>query len=131
MKHPVVASLIALKWKKVQKYYAVQSGIFLAFVLFYSFFLIYMFNRPENHKVILASYWSRQITCLKYCLFIGPQVRFPSTSTNNDEGEPVAFLKEPVPTDVLLAKFDGGFVFCELAFVLLTAFLTFFELYQV
>ena len=62
VKHPVVASLIALKWKKVQKYYAVQSGIFLAFVLFYSFFLIYMFNRPENHKVILASDWSILIT---------------------------------------------------------------------
>ena len=56
-------------------------------------------------------------------------MRFPST--NNDEEEHVAFLKEPVPTDVLLAKFDGGFVLCELAFVLLTAFLTFFELYQV
>ena len=52
VKHPVVASLVALKWKKVQKYYAIQSVIFLAFVLFYSFFLIYMFNRPENHKVI-------------------------------------------------------------------------------
>ena len=52
VKHPVVAFLVALKWKKVQKYYAIQSVIFLAFVLFYSFFLIYMFNRPENHKVI-------------------------------------------------------------------------------
>ena len=36
-----------------------------------------------------------------------------------------------VPTDVLLAKFDGGFALCELAFVLLTVFLTVFELYQV
>ena len=56
-------------------------------------------------------------------------MRFPSK--NNDGKENVAFLKEPVPTDVLLAKFDRGFIFCELAFVLLTAFLTFFELYQV
>ena len=105
VKHPVVASLITLKWKKVQKYYAIQSLIFLFFVLFYSSFLIYIFNRPENYKI-----------------------RFPST-TNLSEN--VAFLKEPRPTDVLLAKFDGGFVFCELAFLLLTAFLTFFELYQV
>ena len=97
--------MITLKWKKVQRYYAIQSLIFLLFVLFYSSFLIYIFNRPENHKI-----------------------RFPSTT---DQSENVAFLKEPVPTDVLLAKFDGGFVFCELAFLLLTAFLTFFELYQV
>ena len=97
--------MITLKWKKVQKYYAIQSLIFLFFVIFYSSFLIYIFNRPENYKI-----------------------RFPST-TNLSES--VSFLKEPVPTDVLLAKFDGGFVFCELAFVLLTAFLTFFELYQV
>ena len=102
----MVASFIALKWKKVQKYFAIQSIIFISFVISYSSFLVYMFNRPENHRI-----------------------RFPSTMTN--EEEPPAFLKEPVPTDVLLAKFDGGFFLCELAFIFLTAFLTLFELYQV
>ena len=86
VQHPVLASLIALKWKKVQKYFAIQSGIFLAFVLFYSFFLIYLFNQE----------------------------------------------KKPEPTMyILMAKFHQPFVICELVLVLLTAFLIFFDLYQV
>ena len=86
VQHPVLASLIELKWKKVQKYFAIQSGIFLAFVLFYSFFLIYLFNQE----------------------------------------------KKPEPTMyILMAKFHQPFVICELVLVLLTAFLIFFDLYQV
>ena len=100
-----MASFIALKWEKVQKYFKIQSFIFFSFVVCYSGFLIYMFNRPENHSVT-----------------------FPTDNKKNDTN--VAFLQEPKPTDVLLSKFDGGFIFWEVCFFLLTAFLVFFEFYQ-
>ena len=91
VQHPVLASLIALKWKKVQKYFAIQSGIFLAFVLFYSFFLIYLFNQEKKP-------------------------------------EPTIYIMD---NNILMAKFHQPFVICELVLVLLTAFLIFFDLYQV
>lgn len=47
-RHPVIAAFIALKWRKSKKYFYIQSGIFVAFLLLYSFFLVYLFNRPDG-----------------------------------------------------------------------------------
>ena len=39
MKHPLLASLITLKWEKVQKIFFMKLLMFMAFVIFYSVFL--------------------------------------------------------------------------------------------
>ena len=47
LRHPVIAAFITLKWRKSQKYFYAQSAIFFSFLMLYSIFIVYLFNR-EN-----------------------------------------------------------------------------------
>merc|ERR1712061_166211 len=56
LSHPVVATFITLKWKKSQKYFYIQSGIFIAFLLLYSIFIVSVFcsdSETNSHTTFL------------------------------------------------------------------------------
>ena len=47
LKHPLVATYIALKWKKTKWYFYTTSVLFILFLTLYSSIVTYFFNRPE------------------------------------------------------------------------------------
>ena len=116
VKHPVLATFIALKWKKVQWYFYVQSAIFFSFVIFYSTFIIYLFNRPEKYisvfEDILQNIESKPIV-------------FPRRFTTEDP--PAEVVQEH---HKFLGHYHGGLLICELGFFILLMILVCLEFYQ-
>ena len=107
LSHPVVATFITLKWKKSQKFFYTQSGIFIAFLLLYSTFIIYLFNRPEN-------------SCSRF------DTKLPSPASIPCQAEDYSGRSSPF----LNGNQPLGFLVCEILFLTLTLVLTLAELYQ-
>ena len=64
----MVAALIIEKWKRISKFFYVQSALFFMFLIFYSSHVVILFNRPESYNSDLEKELS--------------QVVFPSSSIN-------------------------------------------------
>ena len=103
LRHPVIAAFITLKWRKSQKYFYAQSAMFFSFLVLYSIFIVFLFNR-EN---ICSSF----------------DVKLPDAgcTTEDYKGLITIFLESSQPT---------GFLVCEILLLALTIILAFVELYQ-
>ena len=49
LRHPVLATFVSLKWKKIRGLFYFQSFIYLLFLICYSAFIGYWFTRPEKY----------------------------------------------------------------------------------
>ena len=107
LRHPVIATFITLKWRKSQKYFYAQSGMFLSFLMLYSTFIVYLFSR-EN-------------ICSNLDIIKLPQPASITCSSQDYEGLITTFLDSSQPT---------GFLVCEIFLLALTIMLAFVELYQ-
>ena len=107
LRHPVIAAFITLKWRKSQKYFYAQSGMFLSFLLLYSIFIGVLFSR-EN-------------ICSNLDIIKLPQPASIACSSQDYEGLITTFLDSSQPT---------GFLLCEIFLLALTIMLAIVELYQ-
>ena len=106
LRHPVIAAFITLKWRKSQKYFYAQSAIFFSFLMLYSIFIVYLFNR-EN-------------ICSSLDIKL-PQPASIPCSTEDYKGVIKIFLDSSQPT---------GFLVCETLLLVLTIILALVEFYQ-
>ena len=106
LSHPVIAAFITLKWRKSQKYFYAQSAIFFSFLMLYSIFIVYLFNR-EN-------------ICSSLDIKL-PQPASIPCSTEDYKGVIKIFLDSSQPT---------GFLVCETLLLVLTIILALVEFYQ-
>merc|ERR1711970_277225 len=74
IKHPVIALLIAKKWGKTRWYFYAHSLMFITFLVFYSSFIIYLFNRPEVYCSKLQKVLSQNPTGIGGTLFFPDDV---------------------------------------------------------
>ena len=110
-----MATFIAFKWRKVARYFYLQSFIFILFLLFYSVFIIYLFNRPET-------YLSKEEKYLQNLYERNPTiVKFPDRNVSANLVKPSAKF---------LSELGNGFWICETGFLVLMIVLTFLEVYQ-
>merc|ERR1712183_582090 len=107
LRHPVIATFITLKWRKSQKYFYAQSGLFLSFLMLYSTFIVYLFSR-EN-------------ICSNLDIIKLPQPASITCSSQDYDGLISTFLDPSQPS---------GFLVCEIFLLALTIMLAFVELYQ-
>ena len=125
IKHPVIAMFIALKWKKTQWYFYIQSLIFITFLIFYSTFIIYLFNRPEVHCSKLEKLlYQKNSTAIKESLFFPDDVSGTRKERNDCEQHALRISKK------FLTDLDTNFIVCEIFFVIFFVFLSAMEIYQ-
>ena len=123
IKHPVIALFIALKWKKTQWYFYAHSLIFISFLLFYSAFIIYLFNRPEVHCSKLEKFLSQNNSAsMKNTLF------FPE-GTRKERNDCERYAQR-ISKKFLNFVSDSNFIICEGFFMIFFVFLSAMEIYQ-
>ena len=105
LRHPVIAAFITLKWRKSQKYFYAQSAIFFSFLMLYSIFIVYLFNRENICSLDIKLPQPASIPC----------------STEDYKGVIKIFLDSSQPT---------GFLVCETLLLVLTIILALVEFYQ-
>jgi len=125
IKHPVIATFIALKWKKTRWYFYATSVIFMMFLIFYSAFIIYLFNRPEVYcsklEKLLAEKNSKEI---KESLLFPEDVSGTPKQRNDCERHQARISKK------FLTGLDDSFIICEVFFLIFFVFLSGMEVYQ-
>ena len=116
--HPVIATFILSKWEKSKWYFYATSAIFIIFLLLYSIFVIYLFNRPEDFCNGMI-----EVTGNAGVLFPND---VPETSTTKDDCKR--------QTERISKKFcgewDNYFSVCEVFFLAFFTFLVGMEVYQ-
>eukprot|EP00092_Neocalanus_flemingeri_P052399 GFUD01061240.1.p1 GENE.GFUD01061240.1~~GFUD01061240.1.p1 ORF type:complete len:560 (+),score=130.07 GFUD01061240.1:174-1853(+) len=121
IKHPVIASFIALKWKKTKWYFYTTSLIFMSFLLFYSVFIIYLFNRPEVYCSKLEKLLSEKNS---------KGIEFPEDISGTKQERNECERHQARISKKFLADFDDNFIVCEVLFLTFFIFLSAMEIYQ-
>eukprot|EP00092_Neocalanus_flemingeri_P054453 GFUD01064123.1.p1 GENE.GFUD01064123.1~~GFUD01064123.1.p1 ORF type:complete len:560 (+),score=125.62 GFUD01064123.1:420-2099(+) len=121
IKHPVIASFIALKWKKTKWYFYTTSLIFMSFLLFYSAFIIYIFNRPEVYCSKLEKLLSEKNS---------KGILFPEDNSGTKQEINECERHQARISKKFLADFDDNFIVCEVLFLIFFIFLSAMEIYQ-
>eukprot|EP00092_Neocalanus_flemingeri_P000315 GFUD01000337.1.p1 GENE.GFUD01000337.1~~GFUD01000337.1.p1 ORF type:complete len:560 (+),score=128.32 GFUD01000337.1:393-2072(+) len=121
IKHPVIASFIALKWKKTKWYFYTTSLIFMSFLLFYSVFIIYLFNRPEVYCSKLEKLLSEKNS---------KGILFPEDNSGTKQEINECERHQARISKKFLADFDDNFIVCEVLFLTFFIFLSAMEIYQ-
>jgi len=124
IQHPVIALFIARKWKKTKWYFYAHSLMFITFLIFYSSFIIYLFNRPEVYCSKLQKVLSQNPTGIGGTLFFPDDVS-GTAKEQRDCAQHTARISKKFLTD-----FDSSFVICEAFFVVFFLFLSAMEVYQ-
>merc|ERR1712013_414717 len=124
IKHPVVALFIAKKWEKTKWYFYAHSLIFITFLVFYSLFIIYLFNRPEVYCSKLQKALSENPGAISGTLLFPDDVS-GTAKEQRDCAQHTAIISKKIVTD-----FDSSFVICEAFFVVFFLFLSAMEVYQ-
>jgi len=124
IKHPVIALFIARKWKKTKWYFYAHSLIFITFLVFYSSFIIYLFNRPEVYCSKLQKALSENPGAISGTLLFPDDVS-GTAKEQRDCAQHTARISKKFLTD-----FDSSFVICEAFFVVFFLFLSAMEVYQ-
>lgn len=124
IKHPVIALFIASKWKKTQWYFYAHSLVFITFLILYSTFIVYLFNRPEVHCSKLEKLLSQKNPKpIKELLF--PDDVSGTAKEQRDCAHHQTRLSNKFLTDT-----DSDFIICEAFFVVFFLFLSAMEIYQ-
>jgi len=123
LKHPVIATFIAEKWKKTQWYFYTTSVIFFTFLIFYSAFIIYLFNRPEVHcsKLEKLLYEKKSVKEV---------VLFPADVSGTQEERKNCARHEARVSHKFLGNVEDTFIICEILFLIFFIFLSAMEVYQ-
>jgi len=125
IKHPVIALFIAKKWKRTQWYFYAQSLIFMSFLLFYSTFIIYLFNRPEVHCSKLEKLLSQRNSTV-----IKETVLFPDDINGTKQEQHECERRALRISNKFLSNVNSNFIVCEVFFLIFFVFLSAMEVYQ-
>ena len=125
LKHPVIATFIALKWKKTQWYFYAHSIIFITFLLLYSTFIVYLFNRPEVHCTKLEKLVAETKLKEINASLSSPEDASGTTTEKNECKRHQARISNKFLTDS-----DDNFLICEVFFLIFFGFLSGMEIYQ-
>jgi len=125
IKHPVIASFIAQKWKKTKWYFYTTSSVFISFLMFYSAFIVNLFNRPEIHcskfEKFLAEKGSEEV---KDSLFFPSDISGTSQERNDCKRHQARLSKK------FLTDINDSFIICEMFFLFFFVVLSVLEIYQ-
>ena len=125
IKHPVISTFILSKWKKTKWHFYTTSAIFMIFLLFYSIFIIHLFNRPEVYCNKLEKFLSENsLKELRGTVFFPDDVSGTPKENKDCERHHAKLSKK------FLSEWDNYFSICEAFFLVFLIFLVVMEIYQ-